>query len=75
MSPLIVPKEEIDFMEKRVKVIIGKDSVKFETISGFSGTECHNTADAVMAGVGTCTAQGDTDERYRADDPIAFSLS
>ena len=62
-------------MEKRVKVIVGKDSVKFKTISGFSGAECNNVADVVLAGIGTCTQQGDTDDRYRADDPTVFSIS
>ena len=61
-------------MEKRIKVIINKDGsdIKFKTISGFAGADCHGTADQVMAGIGTCTKQGDTDDFYKEETPDAF---
>lgn len=61
-------------MEKRAKIHINKDGsqVKFETISGFEGVECHATADQIMAGVGNCTKSGDTDDMYKEQSPDAF---
>ena len=62
-------------MRKSYKVIIDKKgNCKVQTLEGFSGTECHATLDSVMAGVGTCTKQGDTDDYYKTDDPLVFAV-
>ena len=54
--------------EKRIKLIAGKGGKnRIETLSGFAGTECHDTIDLIMGGIDNAKpiGSGDTDEMYR----------
>lgn len=63
--------------EKRIKLIIKKNgggSFKVETKGGYVGSSCEASMDdiAVMINAGTIKDQGDTDDKYRTDDPTAI---
>ena len=54
--------------EKRIKLINGKNCKNSnETMSGFAGTECHDTIDLILGGIdgAKTTGSGDTDEMYK----------